>query len=920
MNKISFFISLFFILSHFISAQLKIYNLTNDPYRNISNHNFSSSKNTRAEASNNQVSPSVYINVNKGNLVRCATDTSAVEFKATGLNTGTSPTYNWFVNDLLVGSGSTFRYASPQNNDVVYCSMLSNSNCVASPKIAISNKFTISTNTTLSSSVNISVVSGSDPDCNGLSPVTLQAIPTNGGSNPQYSWYIGGTPTGTNSNILSLPTLLGTNFVRVRLKSSLTCINNGIDTSNGYYTRKIFRLISPVVNLELVSKTNNNCGVPIYSFKASSDNAGEKPIYNWYLNNVLYATTSVPGGNFSVELPNSNDEFYVVLTPSLTCVNPKNAISNSFVRKDTLNLPFFEDFANSDVFTNNQIWVKNGGTFINNNYCVQPYTPKVATFDGLQQNGTPYDTVNITSRGITDVLTSLPIDLSSAKYSDSVGIHFLFQPAGIGEIPDKKQGDNLTLYFLDSGENWIEVWSAAKETLLNAFVLSANPSFYKKVVNIPSISGTTFFHRGFQFKFEAFGRLSGSYDIWNVDYIYLNKNVTPSIFFLDQSFGIQPGKLFKNYSAIPTKHINYALPRVAFDTLRSNINNLDNNFNNLSIGAIVSDKYANVFNKSLVAAPSGNFRVNANVKNIPISAQLTGIFNSSVSSPLELFYSFFVSGGGDVDNSDGKGIPYTKNNTITGATYLDNFYAYDDGSAEYGIGLNYKFGQIAYKFKSLRPDTIYNIAINFAKLGQILQNQSIVLTIWRDTLPNSSTDYTSGNVVYRKSVLLNYPSGRDRWTVYPVDPPVPITSTFYIGYQQVTDQLIAVGFDKNFDSSDKMFYSNSGNSNSWQPYKDSLNTGSMLMRPVFGTFRYINSISNEITDSPPMTIYPNPATNVINFSESIQGITLFDLMGNVHLQIENTLNIIDISNLNRGIYIAKILHKDKYIFRKVIIE
>lgn len=57
-----------------------------------------------------------------------------VTFTAIPTNGGSSPQLNWFVNNVLSGSGTTFSSATLQNNDVVTCALTS-SNCVAPPTV-----------------------------------------------------------------------------------------------------------------------------------------------------------------------------------------------------------------------------------------------------------------------------------------------------------------------------------------------------------------------------------------------------------------------------------------------------------------------------------------------------------------------------------------------------------------------------------------------------------------------------------------------------------------------------------------------------------------------------------------------------------------------------------------------------------------
>lgn len=67
-----------------------------------------------------------------------------VIFTPTPVGGGTAPTYEWFVNTLSAGTGSTYTYA-PANGDVVYAKMTSSAHC-AIPIPAISNSITLVVN------------------------------------------------------------------------------------------------------------------------------------------------------------------------------------------------------------------------------------------------------------------------------------------------------------------------------------------------------------------------------------------------------------------------------------------------------------------------------------------------------------------------------------------------------------------------------------------------------------------------------------------------------------------------------------------------------------------------------------------------------------------------------------------------------
>ncbi|MBK7390932.1 MAG: hypothetical protein IPI23_18200 [Bacteroidetes bacterium] len=87
-------------------------------------------------------------------------------------------------------------------------------------------------------------------------------------------------------------------------------------------------------------------------------------------------------------------------------------MQNSFktAATDTLKLPFFDDFSTYTVWPNADLW-SDSSAFVNFNFPINPPTVGVATFDGLDYEGNPYNNTNVNAIGLCDNLTSKAIDL-----------------------------------------------------------------------------------------------------------------------------------------------------------------------------------------------------------------------------------------------------------------------------------------------------------------------------------------------------------------------------------------------------------------------------------------------------------------------------------------------------------------------------
>jgi len=76
-----------------------------------------------------------------------------------------------------------------------------------------------------------------------------------------------------------------------------------------------------------------------------------------------------------------------------------------------------------------------------------------------------------------------------------------------------------------------------------------------------------------------------------------------------------------------------------------------------------------------------------------------------------------------------------------------------------------------------------------------------------------------------------------------------------------------------------------------------------------------------VPDNVKLSVYPNPASNVIHISASfpVEEIALYDVMGKVVLRSTDTKQI-QVHTLNAGMYLLKIYANQQTITRKVIIE
>jgi len=254
-----------------------------------------------------------------------------IDFTATPVNGGTSPSYQWQVNGLNVGSNvPSYSSTTLSNGDVVTCIMTSNATCVtASP--ATSNALTITISSALPASVNISA-SPSTTTCAG-STITFTANSTNGGTTPIYQWKVNGTNVGTNSSTYSSSSLLTGDIVTCVMTSSITCATGSPATSNTL----TINIVSSLTAAVIISANPgvNICSGTNVTFTATAYNGGIAT-YQWQVNGTNAGSNSSAYSNNSLS---DNDVVTCIMTSSESCATNNPATSNSLTVHLTAALP-----------------------------------------------------------------------------------------------------------------------------------------------------------------------------------------------------------------------------------------------------------------------------------------------------------------------------------------------------------------------------------------------------------------------------------------------------------------------------------------------------------------------------------------------------------------------------------------------------
>lgn len=566
----------------------------------------------------------------------------------------------------------------------------------------------------------------------------------------------------------------------------------------------------------------------------------------------------------------------VTIRAAWESLNKKKGLTSS----DTLELPFFDDFSKITVYPDQKKWQDNY-VYINNTYSEKQKTTGVATFDALDNSGRLYETAS--SAGFeADYLTSRPINLNYLA-SDNIFLSFFYEPGGLADMPEAK--DSLTLQFFAPLESkWFSVWKASGDTATGF-----------KAVIIP-VDKPKYLKKGFRFRFVNYASLSastgdpsmsGNGDQWNLDYVLLNKNRNDAdTITADVAFTLPVRSILKTYESMPWKQFRQVFLSEMGPWIYTHYQNNDKIIRNVTRNFEIWDVFKNSLAFSFSA---GATNIDPYVK-VDNKATLLYTFNSDNNdSALFRVKSFLTTDVFDPKDNDTT-IYYQK---------FGNYFAFDDGSAEAGYGINglgSKNAMVAYRFRSFMSDTLRAVQICFNDSYQNANQRAFDLMVWGDN------NGIPGETIYiQEDMTVNLGQGINGFYTYVLNDPQAINGYFYIGWKQRSETFLNAGFDLNTLHGGRQFYWLNGDWNLSQA------KGSLMIRPVFGAPVKVTSVGNIYEGKNSIKIWPNPAIDYINlevgdlllkFSPVVK---ITDLQGRE--MIETAIcNKIDISSLPVGIY------------------
>ena len=527
------------------------------------------------------------------------------------------------------------------------------------------------------------------------------------------------------------------------------------------------------------------------------------------------------------------------------------------IEQPSRSLPFFDDFSYEGPYTDGNLWLDRE-VFVNQTYGIDPPSIGTATFDGIDASGQPYPFTEGEIRP-RDYLTSVPLNLAAT--SGEPVLTFYLQPRGRGNRPERS--DSIEVQFRLQDGRWRTVWS--RRGLTSAEGDNSDRPFVGVRLPVPA----SFRFNGFQFRFVNYSDETGALDNWNLDYVRLSTIYTELVL-QDLAFVQPPPNALQTYTSMPYRHLraggvdllNTDLPVLLRNNFTSELapSTSTFTFEALQPGlplidvALLQGTDADIPGDSLVLR-----RYDLSLDS-PFSNEFPGAVNTLLTDPL--FASFeepirlrtaYALTLANQNTDPGIAASVLRNDRTERITVLDNYFAYDDGTAE--LGLEALPGQtVVQAYQAFEADELQGVSIRFPRNTRNFSNQEIRIVIYVGELAGEPDYSFTVNPLF----VENLADTLQAFTTYPLPEAVPLPAgNFFVGWRQVSNCMVctSIGYDRNNQLENRQFFNNGGN---WNILNFSIK-GALMIRPIVGDEPPIFSPVEEIPgDELAVTLFPNP--------------------------------------------------------------
>lgn len=465
---------------------------------------------------------------------------------------------------------------------------------------------------------------------------------------------------------------------------------------------------------------------------------------------------------------------------------------------------------------------------------------------------------------------------------------------------------------------WNHIWSSRGCKLddwLDADT-ATHLTYFKRVM-IP-VTDPQYFRKDFQFRFRNFASLepdgyegwASNVDQWNIDYVSLDYFRTCNDPYPDDVAFVSPTtSALKEYQSMPWNQYRSSDMK---DKFKNEIANISDVVKNTSYGYMVTTETGAV----LAEYPENNYNASPyyptglHTYTYHAEPDIDFVFPSDGrdSALFNITHVFQVVGGVGDDCS--------ANDTCIFQQKFYNYYAYDDGTAEAGYslisGMTNPASFLAIRFTLAQPDTLRGVRMWFNGVYDDANIEPFTLMVWNDAggLP--------GDVLL--SVPSRYPGHAENvldFVNYYFDEPLPISGTFYVGTYQDHDVPLNIGFDQNNDARAHWVYKTT------DEWREPFFLGAPMVRPVLG--KYFNTSAVKEIETLNFSVYPNPASQQITIHleggvPQMGEVSIWDVTGRKVAEYNLTDNesVINISNLNAGMYVLQLRCNGQMAVKKII--
>lgn len=475
---------------------------------------------------------------------------------------------------------------------------------------------------------------------------------------------------------------------------------------------------------------------------------------------------------------------------------------------EPMELPFWDDFSFANPLLPNTphdtLWEDSTGVWVNNGMAINAPTVYTASFDGLDAQGLPYNATDILSNGYTDELVSRPLRMDLANQTNTY-LSFYYQWKGNGDPPEDT--DYLAVEFKGADDKWVERTRIHPKSYFDRTVFYDTTLF---------VNGANFFHDKFQFRFRSYGREAGPYDNWNLDYVYLNDfrlPTTPSAY-ADRALASQAGSLLGSYRAVPLVHF---IQNPQFEPAFIDVQNMTHES---AVGRVttayitnyndgVATRYDQKLQDTVKFAIENMQRLHVPVTSTTDASTVLQLSPEPDSIDIRMFV--LLDSDDDKDNVTNTFIPgydLRINDTLSTTFRLADYYAYDDGSAEYAASLTNANNRCVVEFPMLTEDYAYLTGFDvYLPDFAIQSNQTMDFLIYG---PNANGDGPDENPLLVFNRTLERQGLDTFFHVGPISPAIQVKDVFYVGWLAPSLGKPKIGVDYSNDSGSRIFVNTNG--------------------------------------------------------------------------------------------------------------